>query len=96
MKVQIQNERESYYGRNQRWLQPAIAGLILLLGPFLVVSLTNEPMPIPAWLPKIAAAFAFVLSGVFAALCETFSALVVRILAQIVAITLLMWAIFFG
>lgn len=96
MKAHIQNDSESYFSRNQRWLQPAIAGLILLLAPFLVASFSNEPLPFPAWLPKIAAALAFVLAGIFAAMCETFSALVVRILAQIVAVTLLVWSIFIG
>lgn len=96
MKVQVQDDHESYYSRNESWLRPAIVGLLLAVAPALLAYITEEPMPIPAWLPMVAAAFAFALSGFFAAMCETFSALVVWILAQIVASALLLWAIFFG
>lgn len=96
MKSEFKNDHESYYSRNERWLQPALAGLMLLLSSKVLAILAPAMVPWPAWLPMAAAAFAFALSGFFAALCETFSALVVRVLAQIVAITLLMWAIFFG
>jgi hypothetical protein len=96
MDIQLHEDNESYYSRNERWLQPAIVGLLLVLAPFALAFITEQPLPIPAWLMMAAAAFAFALSGVFAAMCETFSALVVRILAQIVAIMLLLSAIFFG
>lgn len=93
---QTHDDHESYYSRNEGWLRPAIAGLLLVMAPLVLAFITEQPLPIPAWLIMVAAAFAFALAGFFAAMCETFSALVVRILAQIVASMLLLWAIFFG
>jgi hypothetical protein len=94
MKSKVDTNNESYFTRNGGWLRPLVAGLILLLAPALVASF-GQPLPFPEWLPKIAAAFAFAVSGIYAVFCETFSALIVRAAAQVLAITMLMWAIFF-
>ena len=95
MKLELQNDRDSYFSRNQRWLQPALAGLIFLLAPQLMDIISPDFVLFPAWLPIVAAAVAFVVSGIFAAICDTFSALFVRVLAQAVAIGLLLWLVFF-
>jgi hypothetical protein len=96
MNAQIENENdnESYFSRNGEWLRPAIAGLMLLVAPFLVATISNGEMPFPAWIPMIAAAIAFALSGFYASLCETFSAMFARVFGQFMAVTLLLWAIF--
>ncbi|WP_421526897.1 hypothetical protein [Pseudomonas brenneri] len=95
MKSEI-SDNDTYIDRNSRWLLPLLASFMLLSAPALIEIVGNES-PIPVWVTSLFAAIGFGASGVFAMFTETFSAHVVRWLAEILAIAVLVglfWKLF--
>lgn len=82
-----------YVKRNQLWLYPLLAGLVLSATPVLV-KVIDPSIKLPDWIGMLGLIVAGLCTGIGAAITETRTAKIVKFLGFAFAISVILFAIF--
>lgn len=82
-----------YVKRNQRWINPFFACLVLSAAPVLM-AIIDPSVKLPGWISTVGLILGGLSAGIGAAITETMSAKIVRFLGSALAISVTLVSVF--